>query len=293
MKARLILKMLMLGTTILFWTAGCRLGAGRERGMSSEADLQTKVAGTMVALRVAETLNAEGAVPEPTQAVLPTATLTLEQIATASPTITLTPTTTLTPTLEVPLASVSVSTNCRTGPDTIYDNIGALMVGEQAQVVGQTSDGTYWIIENPDGSGECWLWAYYATVVGPTDGLPMYTPPPSPTPAFDWGGTWSVSRGPASGGFYTVWTMTAAVSGKEFTGSVDILGTMITFFGTISDDYMRVSGTWQEDPDETGPFTFYAVGNDQFNGNYSDGPDAFGMCGARGGAGYPDPCYLP
>ena len=53
---------------------------------------------------------------------------------TPSPTITASPTITLTSTLEAPMVSVSVNTNCRTGPDKIYDNIGALLVGEQAEV---------------------------------------------------------------------------------------------------------------------------------------------------------------
>ena len=285
------MRWLILTILVLFWTVGCKLQTFSDQGSASKVNIETQVAGTMIAIHVAETLNAQGSVPKPTQAVLPTATHTLGQIPTA--TITLTPTITLTLTLDVPMASVSRNSNCRTGPDTIYDNIGALLVGEQAEVVGQTSDGSYWIIENTDGSGECWLWAYYATVVGPTGDLPMYTPPPTPTPAFDWAGTWSVSEGPASGGVYKVRTMTAAVSGKSFTGSVDFGGWIITYSGTSSDDYLTVSGTWEEDPDETGPLKFYALGDDQFQGNFSDGPDAYGMCGAKGGAEFPDPCYLP
>ena len=70
-------------------------------------------------------------------------------------------------------------------------------------------------------------------------------------------------------------------------------GWIITYSGTISDDYLTVSGTWEENPDETGPFKFYALGVNQFHGNFSDGPDAYGMCGVKGGAGFPDPCYVP
>jgi len=80
------------------------------------------------------------------------------------------------------MATVSVNTNCRTGPGVVYDLIGALLVGEQAVVVGKYTAGNYWIINNPDSSGTCWLWGQYATVTGNTAGLPEYTPPPTPTP---------------------------------------------------------------------------------------------------------------
>jgi len=80
------------------------------------------------------------------------------------------------------MVTVSVDTNCRTGPGVVYDRVGGLLVGEQAVVVGKYSAGNYWIINNPDSSGTCWLWGQYATVTGNTAGLPEYTPPPTPTP---------------------------------------------------------------------------------------------------------------
>jgi len=94
-----------------------------------------------------------------------------------------TPTLSLTLTSAAPIVSVSVNTNCRTGPGVAYDLIGALLVGEKAVVVGRYSALNYWIINNPDRSGTCWLWGEYATVVGDTAGLQEYTPPPSPTPS--------------------------------------------------------------------------------------------------------------
>ncbi len=90
------------------------------------------------------------------------------------------PTLTFTPT--VPMVSVSVDTNCRTGPGTAYDIVGVLHVGETAEVVGQAPYGGSWIIKNPDGAGTCWLWDQYATVMGNTQGLPEYDIPPTPTP---------------------------------------------------------------------------------------------------------------
>jgi hypothetical protein len=80
--------------------------------------------------------------------------------------------------------TVSIATNCRAGPGTAYGRVGALLVGEIAEVVGRSADGrNYWIIRNPDRPGElCWLWGEHATLTGIAGGLPMFTPPPTPTP---------------------------------------------------------------------------------------------------------------
>jgi hypothetical protein len=99
-----------------------------------------------------------------------------------TPTITATPTITLTSTSSVPMVSVSLATNCRTGPGVTYDYLTALLVGETAEVVGKYTSVSppYWVIKK--GSLTCWLWGEYATVVGDTSGIPEMVPPPSPTP---------------------------------------------------------------------------------------------------------------
>lgn len=94
-----------------------------------------------------------------------------------------TPTITLTPTPSVPTVTVSLNTNCRTGPGTQYDWIGALVIGQSAEVVGKNSTVNYWIIKTPGGSGICWLWGQYATVSGNTSGLTEYAIPSTPTPS--------------------------------------------------------------------------------------------------------------
>lgn len=106
------------------------------------------------------------------------------QIPSSTPFPTDTPTIPPTSTSSVPMVTVSVNTNCRTGPGVIYDLIGGLLVGEEAVVVGKFTSTNYWIINNPDSSGTCWLWGEYATVTGNTAGLPEYTQPPTPTPTF-------------------------------------------------------------------------------------------------------------
>jgi hypothetical protein len=110
-----------------------------------------------------------------------TPTVTLTPVFT--PTVTLTPSPIFTATSIIPQVSVSVATNCRTGPGKVYDRVGALLVGQIAEVVGRDYTGNYWYIRNPSKSDSfCWLWGEYATLTGNFAALPMYTPPPTPTP---------------------------------------------------------------------------------------------------------------
>jgi uncharacterized protein YgiM (DUF1202 family) len=95
----------------------------------------------------------------------------------------LTPTLTFTFTPTVPMVTVSVATNCRSGPGDPYSILGVLAVGQSAQVVGQNTQMGYWIIQLPTSGATCWLWNQYATVSGDTSGLPLVNPPPTPTPA--------------------------------------------------------------------------------------------------------------
>ena len=139
--------------------------------------LGTAVMQTMIS---AATQTAGGIVPiELLDTPTPSQTLTPIFI----PTETLTPSPTFTFTPVVPQVSVSVATNCRVGPGKVYDRVGALLVGQVAEVVGRDDTGSYWYIRNPNQSnGFCWLWGEYATVTGNFAALSMFTPPPTPTP---------------------------------------------------------------------------------------------------------------
>lgn len=279
MSRKLVSKLIVLTVVFALLVSGCNL-PGRSGGdLSAEEQAQTMIA---------ETLAAGGTTPQVTNDSLPSPTIT----ETISPTNTIEPTITLTATQDKPMVSVSVDTNCRSGPGKIFDYIGALLVGEKAEVVGQSMDGEYWIIKNPDRAGECWLWANYATVTGPTANLPKFTPPPTPTPVFNWAGTWTVDLVPLGGGVVQTYIMTSTVSGKTFSATVTSGGPpSISMSGTISDDYLSVSGNWQNGV--SGTFKFYAVGVNQFNGKGYNGTENFGWCGGRGGAGVPSPCYVP
>ena len=260
---------------------------------------QTSVALTQAALTQAANPAASGdpvqPVQEPDQPQPPpdaaaTSTLTLAPSLTLTPEWT--PTVTLTATLSVPMVSVSRNTNCRTGPGEPYEIVGALMENEEAEVVGISSDGGTWIIKNPDGPGECWLWGYYATVTGPTEGLEVYLTPPTPTPEFTWAGNWTAYLGPTDDPAVIAYTLAVTVAGQNFSGLMDGAAGPMNLTGTISADYLSVSGNW-DDGFSAGTFKFYALGTDQFQGNGSDPFGPFKWCGGKGGAGMPSPCYKP
>lgn len=261
--------------------------------LESEHNVQTIVAATIGASGQGDETTPPGPDQDTPQSSIPTET--------PSPTSALTATVTLTPTPETPMVSVSMDTNCRKGPGTMYDYIGALLVGETVEVVGASMDGQYWIIKNPDRAGECWLWGRYATVTGPTAALPKYTPPPTPTPTvtatstltptpeYNWSGNWTTSFGIPSMMHETI-VFTLTQTGSSVTGSFTLGTDIVTLSGSLSADKRTLSGTWTSLP-SSGPFAFYLVSPNQFTGNKDSG--TYEWCGFRAGAGLPSPCMGP
>jgi hypothetical protein len=138
------------------------------------------VLGNAVDTAIAETKDVQTSVANAVASTL-AAMVTNTPEFTFTPSLTPTPTFTLTPAF--PLISVSVDTNCRTGPGSAYDMVGGLAVGQTAEVIGRDAASQFWLIHNPSNlSVICWLWGKYATVTGDTSGLPIATPPPTPTP---------------------------------------------------------------------------------------------------------------
>lgn len=168
---------LLLGLVLFIATQAC---APPAPATSDPNSIDTAVAQTLAA-RLTQTSQPGIPItgsesPSPSVTAGPTSTA----IVLPSPVLTSTPA--VTP--SVAQISVSVPTNCRTGPGVVYDRVGGLQVGEVAEVVGRHATRDYWIIRNPDRPGElCWLWGEYATVSGNTNLLPVFTPPPSPTPS--------------------------------------------------------------------------------------------------------------
>jgi hypothetical protein len=111
---------------------------------------------------------------------------------------TFTPTAMITFTPLVPMISVSVDTNCRSGPGKDYEYRGALLAGKTAEVIAREQSGNYWYIPNPDSDGNfCWVWGEYAIVTGNIAVLPIYTALPSPSPTITPSPTYTLTPVPA------------------------------------------------------------------------------------------------
>jgi hypothetical protein len=139
--------------------------------------------------QVAEMINAAltqtaqaAQIPTMAPIMLPSSTPTSPFVAPPTATATLAPII-FTPSPTVPQIWVSVDTNCRVGPGKVYDRVGYLLVGQVSEIYGRNAYGDYWYIRNLNNStAYCWLWGEYATVSGNIAALPVFTPPPTPTP---------------------------------------------------------------------------------------------------------------
>jgi len=85
------------------------------------------------------------------------------------------------PPLTPPMAFAPQDSTCREGPDRLYAAAGYLMLGESAEVVGQSQDGNWLVIANPDWSGRCFIARTLVEVTGQTEDLPVFAAPPLPT----------------------------------------------------------------------------------------------------------------
>ena len=85
---------------------------------------------------IAQTANAAMTMTSLVSTSIPQETLTPSQTATITLRVTETPspTSVITNTLQVPMISVSVSTNCRNGPGKVYDYQSALIVGDVVEI---------------------------------------------------------------------------------------------------------------------------------------------------------------
>jgi hypothetical protein len=88
------------------------------------------------------------------------------------------PTAIISPTPDVPqVTPISVSVNCRSGPDTAYSSIGVLKLGQTAQIAGRNDDSSWWYIRDPGNPGKfCWVAASVVTTAGSLAALPIIPP---------------------------------------------------------------------------------------------------------------------
>lgn len=225
--------MVVLGVLMVLWACNLpqqtSVSEPAEQAGAQKAAATSAAAGPGVLPVVALTQAASTVVAGLTQTA-EAAPLPPTRTPTPSPTVSPTPTIMPTPTPSTPMVSVSVNTNCRTGPGDAYDRVGALLVGETAEVLARDPYGQFWYIPNPDRPGsKCWVWGQYATVSGETASLPVFTPPPTPTPAPDFtlkGVT--VKVGCAPDVFFIEISNTGGVAWRSFYLGIEDLSTSAT-----------------------------------------------------------------
>lgn len=219
----------------------------------------------------------------------------------AGPTNTLqpseTPTITMTFTPSVPMVSVSQDTNCRRGPSINYGLITTILVGQQVQVL-KTFSNSYAVVQNPNGSGDCWLYLQYANT---TDfsayGLAAATQPPTPTatftatPSFDWTGSWNVKA--VMGGSTYTGSGSFSKSGNTITGNFTLNPGALpyTFTATLNGTMQNANGTFSGTGSGSWAAQIKSGNLNQFIGNLDSG--TWEWCGWRSGSSEPSPCQWP
>jgi len=223
-------------------------------------------------------------------AALPAPELPVEAEGTASAT----PTETATPTATIPSspsAQLTENTNCRKGPLAAYDLVITYLNGQLLDILGKNAAGDYWFVANPNNpSANCWLWGRYAQVSGDTSQVPVFTPPPTPTPSWHWAGTWAVWLDASHQDQYS---QTLSQNGDQVSGNMVLFGGPETLAGTTSQAGRNVSGAFVG---STITFGWHMLDNgDQFIGNlYVPATDqTYPYCGARNGQPPPSPCLWP
>lgn len=139
-------------------------------GFSSEPSLEDQAA-----TRVAMTLNAP-APGEPGQTPLASLPANTPTLAAGNE-----PGATLTPTGSAPRLEVEEPTNCRSGPGQNFQVVTVFQAGASAEIIGRSPDQSWWLINNPFGSGTCWISGQFATVTGSEATIKVVTPLPPAT----------------------------------------------------------------------------------------------------------------
>lgn len=275
-------------SVILAFTAaslGCSLFPSAAESVDASAN-QTEMAAyvqqTVLALSV-ETEVAKSMVDaQATATPMPSSTATPTPADTATPTIT--------NTAENTYISVTLDTNCRVGPGSEYRRVGFLFTGDSAQVIGWDGLGDYYVIRNPQGGEDCWVWSRYAVIAGPTSNLEVYQEPPTPTPNRYWEHLWTIRF---DGQIYTV---KLDQSGNNLSGTFELdSGKDVKISGTISSNQMVVEGSYKISHSKKGTFKWRMRDNLlQFMGERVDEKDKIdAWCGAWNGKTLPAQCELP
>jgi hypothetical protein len=170
------LKVLLIGIFIVLISAACILPSLPQQSTENgEQELISKAVEQTLAAQPSEAVKET---PPPDTQTPPT-----DSPETPTPQMTATPEPS--PTSAQPMLEISENTNCRYGPG-VYDLIMIYLAGDRADLVGKNQDETFWYVSSAENPGQdCWLWGRYTTPVGDTDQLPVFTPPPTPTPSLN------------------------------------------------------------------------------------------------------------
>jgi len=79
-----------------------------------------------------------------------------------------------------PLVIANRNANCREGPGTEYDIDGALLLDEQADIVGRLADSSWFLITLPDSALNCWISAITVDTEGNVADVSIASAPPPP-----------------------------------------------------------------------------------------------------------------
>ncbi len=81
-----------------------------------------------------------------------------------------------------PYVTLSVGTNCRTGPGTEFEVVGIWEPNKRISVLGNHPTEDYWIVESPyDPGTECWIVGTTVAESGNLAEVNVYAVPPTPT----------------------------------------------------------------------------------------------------------------
>ncbi len=269
---------------VLLATLACSLlpAAAPADEAANQTEMAAYVQQTVLALEVQTQVAKSMMEQQYTATPIPTETATPTPLDTATPTITNTPQTTY--------IAVTLDTNCRTGPGDEFSRVGYLFVGYKAEVVGWDGMGDYYVIKNPQGGEDCWVWSRYAVLDGPTSTLDIIQEPPTPTPHRLWEHKWTIKF---NGKIYTV---RLNQSGNNISGSFELdSGKEVRISGKTSSDQMVVNGTYKISSAQKGTFKWRMRDNQlQFMGERVDEKDRVdAWCGAWNDRGLPAQCELP
>ena len=190
-----------------------------------------------------------------------------------------------------PSAQLTENTNCRSGPLLVYDLITTLLTGQEVEIVGRNAAGDYWYVLDPDNPARgCWLWGRYAQASASAGQVPVFTPPPTPTPSYVWGGDWQV------------WVASAPGSMTLSEDASSISGTLMNHFGNETAAFSGnkgeggriINGVITNTAGTEFQFSWRMLDTmNQFSGGYRRLGENTAYCGARSGEPMPEPCLWP